>query len=241
MPGMSSQPDVVVFDSAEALAEGAAERIAGFIRARSGDIVTVALAGGSTPSATYRALRTKDVPWDRVHAWVGDERFVPLDHPENNCLMVQNELLMGTNATFFPVPITNDPHESAADYESTLVDILDHDADGPIPDLMLVGIGDDGHTLSLFPDTGALDETDRWFTANWVPQKNTWRLTATYPLAWRARQIYVLVSGKGKAAALSQIFTPGPDPLPAARLMEQGTKVTWLIDADAGSLLGEIT
>ena len=237
---MDARPDIVVFDTADALADGAAERIAGFIRARSGDIVTVGLAGGSTPAATYRVLRGMDVPWDRVHAWVGDERFVPLDNPENNCLMVQNELIIGTNATFFPVPITNDPHGSAAEYESTLVDMLDHDAGGPIPDLLLAGIGDDGHTLSLFPDTDALDVTDRWFTANWVPQKNSWRLTATYPLAWRARQIYVLVSGSGKAAALSAIFTPGPTPLPAARLMEQGARVTWLVDADAASALGDL-
>ena len=232
-------PDIVRFPDAGALAVGAAERIAAFIRHHSGATVSVGMAGGSTPAATYEVLTELDVPWERVYAWVGDERFVPADHPDNNGTMIAKSLVADTAATFFPVPWRADatPDEAAAEYERTLVGFMDHDADGPRPDLLLAGIGDDGHTLSLFPGTDGLEVHDRWFVANHVPQKDTWRLTTTYPLAWRARQIYVLVAGDGKAEALAQIMEPrGGVPLPARRLMEHGT-VTWLVDDAAAALL----
>ncbi len=227
------QPDVVSFSNADALAEGAADRIARFLRHHAGEVVTLGVAGGSTPANTYRVLTELDVPWNRVYAWVGDERFVPPGHEDHNGTMADRLLLEGTGATFFPVPWQDgaDPGDLAADYERTLIEILDPDMDGPRPDLLLAGIGDDGHTLSLFPETAALEVRDRWFVANHVPQKDTWRLTATYPLAWRARQILVLVSGEGKAPALARILA-GDSTLPAQRLMEHGT-VTWLADEAA--------
>ena len=238
---MTHEPDIVLYQDAASLAQGAANRIAGFIRANAGGIVTVGMAGGSTPAATYAALLTMDVPWDRVYAWVGDERFVPPDDRNNNGTMIRSSLLDHTDATFFPVPWVEgaSAHDQARGYEATLIEIMDGDDDGPIPDLLLAGIGDDGHTLSLFPGTEALDVTDRWFTANWVEQKDTWRLTTTYPLAWRARQVYVLVAGPSKAAALAEILHPTGDPLPANRLMGPDANITWLIDAAAASGLGE--
>ena len=232
--------DLIIHDDAEHLATGAATLIAEFIRANAGGTVTVGFAGGSTPRATYDALRNEDVPWDRVYAWVGDERFVPPDHPDNNGRMVRKSLLNGTDATFFGVPWADgaDPQETAAAYQATLVEIMSHDADGPVPDLLLAGIGGDGHTLSLFPGSAALDVDDRWFVSNWVEKADSWRLTATFPLAWRARQVYVLVSGESKAEALAAIWRQ--EDLPASRLMEQNDNVTWLVDSPAASLLGGI-
>lgn len=239
---MPSSPDIVVFQDAESLAAGAAERIADFVRANAGGTVTVGMAGGSTPAATYAQLARMDVPWDRVYAWVGDERFVAPEHEDNNGSMVRTALLDDTDATFFPVPWIDggDPHEIAADYEATLVEIMNHDQNGPRPDLLLAGIGPDGHTLSLFPETEALKVRDRWFTANYVPQQDSWRMTATYPLAWRARQIFVLVSGSGKASILAKILSPtAGESLPAQALMDGEAPVTWLVDAAAAADLGD--
>lgn len=235
---MDPTPDIKVFDDADALANAAADLIASFIRHHATDNVTVGMAGGSTPAATYAVLRGLEVPWDHVYAWVGDERFVPPDHQDNNGTMIRRALLDDTAATFFPVPWREGatPAELATSYERSLIEIMDHDNGGPRPDLLLVGIGDDGHTLSLFPGTAALDVEDRWFVENEVPQNDTWRLTSTYALARRARQTYVLVSGKGKADAFARIMTPtSAIALPARRLMEHGANVTWLIDADARS------
>lgn len=231
---------VIVNRDPDSLATFAASMVAAQIREWAGDTVTLAMAGGSTPKAMYHKLETLDVPWDRVHAWIGDERFVARDHPENNGAMAKRELLdaVGAGVSLVPWHQDSDPHELAAEYERTLLGVLDHDESGPRPDLILAGIGDDGHTLSLFPGTEALDETDRWYVANWVEQKQTWRLTATFPLAHRARLIVVLVAGEAKAEALAEILEPsGDERLPAARLMEGEAEVVWLIDEQAGSLL----
>ncbi len=231
---------VFVSPDPESLATFAASLVAAKIREWAGDTVTLAMAGGSTPKAMYHVLETLDVPWDKVHAWVGDERFVGQDHPDNNGAMARHELLDAVGAPVSLVPWREgaDPHELAAEYEHTLVGILDHDESGPRPDLILAGIGDDGHTLSLFPGTEALDITDRWYVANWVEQKQTWRLTATFPLAHRARLIMVLVAGVGKAEALAEILEPTADErLPAARLMDGEAEVVWLVDHQAASLL----
>ena len=241
---MTLNPDIVVFDDPAALASGAADRIASFIKHHASDTVTVGMAGGSTPAATYGQLRHLDIPWDRVYAWVGDERFVPPEHPDNNGTMARRSLLDDTAATFFGVPWWEGatPAELAAVYERSLLEIMDHDEGGPLPDLLLAGIGDDGHTLSLFPGTSALDNHDRWFVENEVPQHDTWRLTTTFGLARRARQTYVLVAGAGKAQVLAEIMDPTSNlELPARRLMEHDAEVTWLIDRAAASLLKELS
>ena len=237
---MELTPDIVIYEDAEGLASGAADRIAGFIRRNASGPVTVGMAGGSTPAATYAQLGHLDVPWERVYAWVGDERFVPTDHPENNGAMIRSTLLDRTDATFFAVPWREEatPADAAQIYERTLLEIMNHDADGPLPDLLLAGIGDDGHTLSLFPGTTAVDNEERWFVENEVPQQNTWRLTTTFALARRATQTFVLVSGEAKAETLAEIMMPtSTTTLPARRLMDHDAKVTWLVDKPAAALL----
>ena len=232
---------VLVFADPEQLAVGAARRIAELIRSAAGDTVSIAMAGGSTPAATYAALDNEDVPWNRVYAWVGDERFVPPDHPDNNGEMIRASVLAGKDATFAAVPWRDawSAADAAAAYERTLLGMLDHDDSGPRPDIMLLGMGGDGHTLSLFPGTSALDIEDRWFAENWVAQLETWRLTATYPLAWRSRNIIFLVSGESKAEALARALEPAGDHdrVPAGRIMDGDADVTWFVDAAAASRL----
>ena len=236
-----------MFADADELAIGAAERIAGFIighatNALGSRRVTVAMAGGSTPIAAYRRLARMDVPWEQVCAWVGDERYVPPDHPDSNGSMIGRELMDSAGARFLRIPWKEgrSATRAAVLYEERLLDEMAHDDGGPRPDLVLVGIGGDGHTLSLFPGSPALDVTDRWYVADKVETVRAWRLTATYPLVHRARQIYALVSGSSKAPALAEILRPtGPAALPAHLLMAGDAPVTWLVDETAASLLGE--
>ena len=237
--------DVRVFEDSEALAEAAAGLIATFIRREvtnaakaGGRPVTVAMAGGSTPAATYRRLAAMDVPWEGVCAWLGDERYVPPDHEDSNGAMVTRTLLRNTRARFLPVPWSEDrpAREAATLYEADLLDVMAGDSGGPRPDLILAGMGGDGHTLSLFPGAPALDVTDRWFVATEVDTRQPWRLTATFSLAHRAARIVVLVTGESKAPALAEVLEPTvADPLPARRLMEGSAPVTWLVDRAAAA------
>ena len=237
--------DVRVFEDGAALAAGAAAMIASLIRrevtkARTADggLVSVAMAGGSTPVATYRLLATMDIPWSGVCAWVGDERYVPPDHEDSNGAMIGRSLLDGAGARFLRVPWAADRSapEAAALYETDLLASMGGEAGGPCPDLILAGMGGDGHTLSLFPGSDALDVTDRWYVATRVTAAQPWRLTATYALAHRAAAVYVLVSGGSKAPALAEVLRPtGDRPLPARRLMEGAAPVSWLVDRAAAA------
>ena len=238
--------DVSVFAGPAELAAGAAERIAAFIRSRAAEIppsgyVTAAMAGGSTPAGAYRLLRKMNVPWERVCAWVGDERYVPPGHPDNNGAMIGRLLLDGVGARFLRTPWEEGRPATwaAAEYEKTLLKALAGDGGGPRPDLVLAGMGSDGHTLSLFPGSPALEETGRWYTANPAGPGPDWRLTAALPLVHRAGQIYVLASGEAKAAALAEALEPagGGPPLPVRRLMEGEAPVAWLVDEAAASRL----
>lgn len=234
---VNNPPDVTIFGDAAALAEGAARRIADYLRDHPGPRVTFAPAGGSTPAAAYRRLREMDAPWERVTAWVGDERNVPPGHPEHNGTMMDRLLLAGSGAEFRQIPwFEGEPERMAADYQKTLGEILPRRNGRPCPDLMLAGIGDDGHVLSLFPGSPGLEITDRDYAAVWAEAKGDWRLTATFPLAQRADRIMILASGEGKASALAEILSPTRTPaLPARRLMEGSAPVAWLVDEAAAS------
>jgi 6-phosphogluconolactonase len=232
---------VRVLDGPDDIADIAAATIAHLLKDCSGR-ATLGLAGGSTPRTTYTRLIQEDVAWNSVHAWVADERWVAPDHADNNMRMVRNTLLDRVPAHVYPVPWASDgdPHAGAARYEKTLLELLPDVNGVPHPDVVLLGIGEDGHTASLFPGTAALDATDRWFVANWVPRLDTWRLTATLPLLHATRDIIFLASGSGKAATLARILRGDADPaLPARRVMEGSARITWLIDRAAAADLGD--
>lgn len=221
----------VVHDTPETTAIASASRIAEVMEATEGRF-TLGLAGGSTPEATYRALRGRGRDWARVDAWLSDERWVPPDHERSNGRMAGETLLHHVDARFHRPRWSEfmEPRDAAAHYEAKLRS-LHH---GHQPDLILLGLGEDGHTASLFPGTPALEEKSRWFVANRVPEIGEVRLTATYPLLWTARVLMVLVVGKHKADAVAESMAGGT---PASRLGEGEAAVEWHLDTAAASLL----
>jgi 6-phosphogluconolactonase len=223
--------DLVVYESTEDVAVGAARRIAELIDASTGRF-SLGLAGGSTPVATYEALRGLPTDWERVDAWLSDERWVPRDHERSNGRMA-DETLIGHVAASFERPRWSsfmEPADSAAHYEARLRSLMD----GRAPELILLGMGDDGHTASLFPGSEALGEESRWYVANVIPETGEARLTATYPLLWRAQRLLMITAGEHKAEALEASFEGNT---PAGRLGDGDASVEWHVDEAAASLL----
>jgi 6-phosphogluconolactonase len=213
----------------------------------------VALSGGSTPKRLYGLLASEGepyrarVPWGSTHLFFGDERHVPPDHAESNYRMVREALL-----TRAPVPPENvhrvvaenpDAGAAAAEYERELCDFF-HMREGREPrfDLILLGLGEDGHTASLFPGTAALAEAGRLFVANWVEKLGAYRLTMTLPLINRARAVVFLVSGGEKAEVLRAVLDTEAGerdrpPYPAKLVRPTRGELLWLADEAAARLL----
>ena len=212
------------------LADATARFIAGLVAAAS-DEFTIGFAGGSTPETTYRVLRSLDVDWDRVVGWLSDERWVPPDHPESNGMMVARTLLDHVSAPLFRPEWSEDPVAAARIYDATIRGL--HAADPP--DLVLLGMGSDGHVASLFPGTGALSEREHWIVANRVPQLETFRITVTYPLLEAAGQVVVIVAGDSKSEALAAVAAGSSD-MPAAPIWT-APNADWFMDTAAASLL----
>lgn len=215
-----------------------------------GGTFTVALSGGSTPRGFY-ALLAEDpsvrtsVPWERTHFFWSDERCVPPDRPDSNYRMAWEVMLSKV-----PVPPQNihrvrgekdDLPAEAAAYENTIRETLRLVTDyGPSFDVILLGMGADGHTASLFPGSEALRERSRLVVATRVESLGAPRITFTLPLINAARHIVFLVSGKDKAETLRRVHSPSPgtEPLPAALVRPFDGTLTWVVDADAAALLG---
>lgn len=206
---------------------------------------TLVLSGGSTPKAVYGLLGREplctQIRWDVLHVFWGDERLVPPTHPESNYRMAREAFL----ATV-PVPGTNIhrieselPPEVAADrYERVLKDFFPaRGTDAPRFDVLLLGMGNDGHTASLFPGTAALDEHHRWVADVFVPQLNTHRVTLTFPAINRARTVLILVSGKEKAATLAEVLGDAARRYPVQHVRPVDGELLWLVDGDAATLL----
>ncbi len=226
-----------ILTNAAALAEVAADEIAGWLT-RHVDR-TIGLAGGSTPRLTYELLADRTVPWEAVHAWMTDERHVPENHPESNAGMARRALFDHVPATLHAVPHDENPQVAAADYEETLRRLLGGTrGGGPQPGLVVLGVGEDGHTASLFPGSAALEDNERDFMANWVTDKASWRLTATLPLLARARRTLFLVSGEHKAGVVAEILERSAD-LPAAAVHRLARDSVWLLDRAAASALSQ--
>lgn len=211
---------------------------------------SLVLSGGSTPRGVYAALARGDglaapVPWARVHVFWGDERHVPPDHADSNFRMAHAALL-----AHVPVPADHvhrmagdlaDPAAAAAQYAETIRAVVGPaEAEGiPRFDVVLLGLGADGHVASLFPDSTALDPQAPLVAAPFVRTQNTHRITMTLPLLNAAHAVIVLVSGAAKAEAVRDVLEPAPStPLLPARLVQPASgRLLWLIDRDAAGLL----
>ncbi|MGE0488025.1 MAG: 6-phosphogluconolactonase [Vulcanimicrobiota bacterium] len=211
---------VEVLDDLEAISQFALRRLQQALAAADGDF-HLALAGGSTPKHLYGLMSGQDLPWHRIHLWWGDERHVPHDHQDSNFRMVKEALLdkIGLSSDqIHPWPYHDDPSRTAEAYEQELRARFGDEATF---DLTFLGMGDDGHTASLFPGTSALQVQDRLAVANRVEQLDTWRLTLTYPALARSSEVLFLVAGAGKAEALEQVLEEGRLPSAQVRAREQ--------------------
>ena len=208
---------------------------------------TAALSGGKTPVALYRLLAkapfASQIPWARVHLFWGDERCVPPDHADSNYRMTRESLL-----DHVPIPPANvlrmpgemDPVEAAARYEERLREFFASHGDSfPVFDFILLGLGEDGHTASLFPGTRAIRESARWVLCHYVDAQKGWRITLTPPVINAARTVVFIAAGAGKSAVLKEIMEGPfrPDTLPAQIVRPAGGTLLWMLDREAAALL----
>jgi 6-phosphogluconolactonase len=191
----------------------------------------LALSGGNTPKPVFEAFAKREIDWTKVLITFGDERCVPPDDEQSNYLMARRTLLDAIS-----IPAENvlrmkgeiDPAEAAREYEAE----LRARADGGVfrHDLILLGMGPDGHTASLFPGTPALTERERLVVENYVPKMSMWRITFTYPLLDAARHVCFLVNSAGKDAILDEVFS-GTSDYPCAAVAPTDGRLTWLLGA----------
>jgi 6-phosphogluconolactonase len=212
-------------------------------------LARVAISGGTTPKAMFALLADpahpflKEVPWDRLDLYWVDERCVPPDHPDSNYRMTKEQLLS-------KVPLSSDrvhrmegelpPEEAAARYEATIRNGFKLEgAETPTFDLVLLGMGDDGHTASLFPHTQALDDMTHLVVANHVPQKETWRITLTWPVINQGREVAFLIEGAGKTQVLHDVLLGPyqPETYPSQLIRPASGELEMLLDAAAAAKL----
>ena len=208
----------------------------------------VALSGGSTPQRLYQVLAGPSyhdrIDWRNVEPFWGDERAVPADHRDSNYRMAREALISRV-----PIPDgqihrmedeRSDRDQAAREYQATVARVFGVDPGGPPPsfDLILLGMGPDGHTASLFPHTAGLAETGRWVIVNHIPKLTTDRMTLTYPILNRAYEVLFLVAGTDKATTLAEVLDGPPDParLPSQAVQPSG-RLLWYLDRSAAALL----
>ena len=242
----------------EALARAAAEEVAGRLEAaaRARGLATIALSGGSTPRALHALLTAEDgpfrarIPWTATHFFWGDERHVPPDHPDSNYRMAWETLLSrvpvaATQVHRIPAEMP-DADAAARAYEAELRDVFGARgllAEGrPRFDLVLLGMGADGHTASLFPGTAVVHETGRWVAAPWVPKLDAHRITLTPPVLNAAAAVLFLVAGQDKAETLRAVLEGPilPDRFPSQGVAPTDGDLVWLVDQAAAARLGAI-
>jgi len=235
-PVRTERGDVYVYDDAGEVAREAADAFVGIVAGALADraVARVALAGGSTPKAMYRLLASpafRDrVDWARVEIFFGDERCVPPDHADSNYRMAREALLdhvpLGADRVH-RIAGERPPAEAAAQYQQTLTRI----GDPPRLDLVLLGMGPDGHTASLFPGTPVLAETRALAAPVYVDKLESWRVTLTAPVLSAAAHVLITTVGEEKADALATALTApaGAVPIQLVRAIDQ----RWLVDRTA--------
>uniref|UniRef100_A0A7V4XRQ5 6-phosphogluconolactonase n=1 Tax=Acidobacterium capsulatum TaxID=33075 RepID=A0A7V4XRQ5_9BACT len=240
-----------VFEDAAALSHAAAQHFVDCARAAVAQRgkARVAISGGSTPKSTFALLADPaqpyraQMPWDQLEIYWVDERCVPPEDADSNYRMTRETLLDKV-----PIPASQvfrmegerDPVEAAARYESVIRGQFRLEgAQGPVFDMLALGMGDDGHTASLFPHTEAIHELGRIVVANHVPQKQTWRITLTWPVIVEARDLFFLIAGKDKADPLQRVLEGPYDPetLPSQLIQPRSGKLLMLLDKTAAANL----
>ncbi len=254
---MNSKSNIHIEDSVDAAAKAAADF---WVQCATAAIRTrgafhVAFSGGSTPKYLHRYLLMDEyrerIDWSRVHVFFGDERMVMCDHPDSNYRMVRETLLDHVDipqANIYSVVddallMSDDPSQSASvlatNYAKILDELLPHDKHGLIKfDLVMLGMGADGHTASLFPGTSILDECTRTVAEVYVEKLKAWRVSLTFPVIEQARQRLLLVCGEDKAEVLAKVFTHADkDDYPVKRFASLSDS-QWFLDKMAASKLG---
>jgi 6-phosphogluconolactonase len=238
---------LLTFADAEAVSQAAARE---FARSATESVVargkfTVALSGGSTPKRLYQILseapHRDTIDWSKVEIFWGDERSVAPDHADSNYRMASEAML-----TRLPIPAERvhrmqaerqDRDKAAQDYQNEIARVFGVSPTGepPVFDLILLGMGPDAHTASLFPGTTALKEMSKWVVPNWVEKFKTFRLTMTRPMINKARQVLFLVAGKDKTDPLLKVFCGPSDPntYPSQLICPTTGQLTWYLDVAA--------
>jgi 6-phosphogluconolactonase len=244
-------PDVRILTNIDAIAKRAAQE---FVQSATQGVsekgsFRVALTGGSTPKTLYSLLANEaalhsQLPWDKMFVYFGDERSVGPDHPDSNFRMASETILskvpLKPEQVFRIKGEYEDAEKAAQEYEQALRASFKI-AEGQFPrfDLVLLGMGNDGHTASLFPGTKALHETKRLVVRNWVGKLYTHRVTLTAPAINNAARVIFMITGADKALALKGVLEGPyePEQLPAQMIQPSNGKLLWLVDTIAGGML----
>ena len=250
----SCRPEFRILTNAEELARAAAEEFVNLAREaiRAKEFFTLALSGGSTPRGLYSLLAgdaslRAQLPWEKIHFFWCDERHVPPEHPDSNYRMAKDAMLAKVSvppANVHRIKSENpDAGQAAGEYEETLRTFFRLKI-GEIPrfDLILLGMGPDGHTASLFPGTQGLRERKRMVMANWVESSKDYRITMTLPVLNHAACVLFLVSGEEKAETLRVVLKgePGRDLLPAQLVRPVSGRCLWFVDQAAARFMKTI-
>lgn len=250
--GKKIQVEYCVFDNPETLARETAQHFAEGIRSAvaARGMARVAISGGSTPKRVFALLADEKepfraaIPWEKLRLFWVDERCVPPDHPDSNYGAARDLLL--SKVPLRPEHVVRvegelDPEEAAAKYEAAIRGHFRLEgAEVPIFDMVQLGMGDDGHTASLFPHTEALQEMMRVAVANHVPQqKQSWRVTLTWPVINAGREVFFLIDGAKKADPVGRVLTSAYDPetLPSQLIQPQNGRLLFLLDRAAAAHL----
>jgi 6-phosphogluconolactonase len=240
-----------VYEGSDALSQAAAEHFLATTQAAvcARGVARVAISGGNTPRPVLELLANpaekflSAMPWPQMELYWVDERMVPPSDKESNYRMTREAMLESVplpSHHIFRIEGELDPEEAAARYESAIRNHLRLEgAQGPRFDVLALGMGDDGHTASLFPHTDAINEMIRIAVANHVPQKDTWRVTLTWPVINEADDVFFLIAGRDKAQPLHDVLLGKYDPetLPSQLIRPSNGKLLLLLDKEAAALL----
>ena len=237
-----------IYPDEEALIRHATDEIAGLINQTLAerDICTFVLSGGSTPKALYTKLSSAPyhhtIPWHKVHFFWGDERCVPPDHQDSNYRMAKESLLDHIELppeNIHRMPGEKSPDLAANEYEQVVRKYVPGGSGMPRFDITLLGIGDDGHTASLFPDTPVVKEQKKLVTSVYVPALASWRITLTFPVINNSKSVLFLVKGASKAKIIGQVLNENSpeNRYPVQKINPTDGKTVWFIDKEAAAKL----